>query len=51
MPLRSMSSKDVSSKSWLGVMLPGFSALTSSTHANCAAPATVSGRRGIRRIV
>ena len=26
-------------------MLPGFSALASSTHASCAAPATASGLR------
>ena len=37
---RSMSSYEVSAKSWLGVMLPGFSALTSSTHASWAASAT-----------
>jgi hypothetical protein len=43
--LRSMSSYEVSWKSWLGVMLPGFSALTSSTHASWAAPATVSAVR------
>ena len=36
-----MSSYEVSPKSWLGVMLPGFSALASSTQANWAAPATV----------
>jgi hypothetical protein len=37
----------VSWKSWLGVMLPGFSALTSSTQASCPAPATASGVRTV----
>ena len=45
--LRSMSSKVVSRKSWRGVMLPGFSALTSSTQASCAAPATPSAVRTV----
>jgi hypothetical protein len=45
--LRSMSSNVVSWKSWLGVMLPGFSALTSSTQASCAAPATPLGVRTV----
>jgi hypothetical protein len=29
------------------VMLPGFSALTSRTHASCAAPATLSAVRTV----
>ena len=37
----------VSWKSWLGVMLPGFSALTSSTQASWAAPATASAVRTV----
>src|SRR3954452_19890243 len=37
----------MSSKSWRGVTLPGFSALTSSTHASWAAPATLSGLRTV----
>jgi 3-oxoacyl-[acyl-carrier protein] reductase len=49
----------VSSKSWLGVTLPGFSALASSTQASCAARATASEPRreaprveaGLRRAV
>ena len=43
--LRSMSSYEVSAKSWRGVMLPGLSALASSTHASCAAPATAAALR------
>ena len=45
--LRSMSSYEVSEKSWLGVMLPGFSALASNTQASCAAPATPSAVRTV----
>src|SRR3954469_7315086 len=38
-------------KSWRGVTLPGFSALASSTHANWAAPATLSGLRTVASAV